>query len=364
MKTHNVKQQSIITNESKNKTITIITYGKKNVSPKNILVDHHDLENSTINCIPNKGDSKNILSPQLRLLSPQRRLLSPQNRLLSPQNRLLSPQNRLLSPQSRIKSLDPNISIVSTKILNKPPRAPINEQKTESLTSISSKLIILEKFLKNYELCLLNMYNVKYGALVNFDGFSKILNILGFVKNDCSSQVHKNVEEKIDTMQTNLYTFTKMQIKTKNQNNNADKEHETVKECWAFINRENLERIDSNQILIFLSSILGLYDGEEKNEEPNVNKDKNLINHQFLKKLIPEINFENYSYQKSVVKQLKIFYRELYENRMNLIMDAKKKNYAEKKSHENKDLVFKPKISKNSMIGADNFRKKCLNVII
>lgn len=216
---------------------------------------------------------------------------------------------------SRFKSPEPNKNIETKKTLK---TNLINQPKSETITSISSKLIILEKFLKNYELCLLNMFNVKYGALVNFDGFSKILKILGLITNanDFSSQIQRNEEEKTDNMVTNLNTFSKMQIKTKKNNNNADNERVKVKDCWESLNKENHQKIDSNQILIFLSSILGLYDGEEKNEE-NVKKENNLINHQFLKKLIPEINFENYSYPKSFVKQLKIAYREFNENRMN-----------------------------------------------
>ena len=306
----------------KNKSINIVNYGKKNLSPKNFL----------------------------------------------PVPQQQRPDNKIDEP-SRLKSPQPHKSIERIKSPHRVPPTNNNPVKTEALTSISSKLIILEKFLKNYELCLLNMFNVKYGASVNFDGFCKILNILGFVTNDCSSTLiqKRNDEEKIDPLATNLNTFSKMHVKTnKNYHTHAEKEKETVKECWALINKEKLEKIDSNQILIFLSSILGLYDGEEKNDEITTagkSGEKNLINHQFLKKLIPEINFENYSYPKLVVKQFKIVYRELYENRMNFIMDAKTKNYAEKKSHENKDLVFKPKISTNSLKSADNFRKKCLNVM-
>jgi len=72
--------------------------------------------------------------------------------------------NRLLSPKN-------NKSVERRKSVNIVPQP----QAKEITTSVSSKTVMLEKFLKNYELCLLNIFNVKYGAIVNLFGFSKIL---------------------------------------------------------------------------------------------------------------------------------------------------------------------------------------------
>jgi len=157
-----------------------------------------------------------------------------------------------------------------------------------------------------------------------------------------------------------------MQMKTKINDNVYSRERELTKDCWNTINKENHEKIDSNQILIFLASISGLYDGEEKADDinnNNSNPDKNIVDHQILKKLIPEINFENYKYPRSTVKQYKITFRELFENRMNFIMEAKKKSYAEKRTYPNQDLVFKPKLDESTNKRAEVYRKKCISVI-
>lgn len=220
---------------------------------------------------------------------------------------------------------------------------------------------MLEKFLKNYELCLLNIFNVKYGATVNLYGFSKILNQLGFITNDISSDFQKNDDEKVETLLTNLNSFSKLQMKTRVNENVYSREKELTKDCWNTINKENSEKIDSNLILIFLSSISGLYDGEEKIEDIN-NTDRNVVDHNVLKKLIPEINFDNYKYSRATVKQYKITFKELYENRMNFIMEAKRKSYAEKRTHPNQDLIFKPKLDDATNKRADLYRKRCINV--
>jgi len=263
--------------------------------------------------------------------------------------------NRLLSPKN-------NKSVERRKSVNIVPQP----QAKEITTSVSSKTVMLEKFLKNYELCLLNIFNVKYGAIVNLFGFSKILSNLGFITNEISGEFQKNEDEKVDTMITNLNSFSKMQMKTKINDNVYSRERELTKDCWNTINKENHEKIDSNQILIFLASISGLYDGEEKADDinnNNSNPDKNIVDHQILKKLIPEINFENYKYPRSTVKQYKITFRELFENRMNFIMEAKKKSYAEKRTYPNQDLVFKPKLDESTNKRAEVYRKKCISVI-
>ncbi len=330
LKTHKSKEPKKAPQHNKNKSISIVNYGHKKIV-------------SSISTSQIKNNEKLIDNTKKDDNS---------NRCLESSN---TRGNRLLSPKN-------NKSIERRKSVNIVPQP----QPKEITTSVSSKTVMLEKFLKNYELCLLNIFNVKCGANVNLLGFSKMLSNLGFITNDISGEFQKNEDEKVDTLISNLNSFSKLQMKIKINDNVYSRERDLTKDCWNAINKENQEKIDSNQILIFLASISGLYDGEEKTEEMSNNnniQDKNIVDHQILKKLIPEINFENYKYPRSTVKQYKITFRELFENRMNFIMEIKKKSYADKRTNTNQDLIFKPKLDESTNKRAEIYRKKCINVI-
>jgi len=71
----------------------------------------------------------------------------------------------------------------------------------DNIASESSKLLILENFLKNFELSLLNLFKVKDNYNVNFEEYCNMLYTLGFVKYDQNShkellvKKHKEEEE-------------------------------------------------------------------------------------------------------------------------------------------------------------------------
>ena len=197
----------------------------------------------------------------------------------------------------------------------------------------------------------------------------------------------------------------------------VDKELKVIKESWKFLSKDK-DKVNTNQILVFLSGILGLYDGE-KNEENailttnikleknnfknNISFDKNgsksksvtkdLLtnkltvkktilskslserdktksvnsrseekvkkNEILLKKVVPELNLQLYSYSFKVVQYLKFFFRYFYDNRMNYLLHTNRKV---KKISHNDDLVFKPKLNMKTLMSAENYRKKCFDV--
>lgn len=306
-----------------------------------------------VSSIPNKSPPKKTKSISIVSYDPKKQPSSKINNIspIKQNQRKNTGDSNKAKPQNTSRN-----NIVNSKSVGRIQAAKKTEPeiKTSVGTSISSKLIILEKFIKNYELCLFNNFNMKHGAFVNYEGFLKILFDLGFTKKEHVNECKE--ETKLTEMQTK--TFSKM---TKTRTDIDEREKDLCREGWNYVNSGNLEKIDSNQILIFLSSISGLYDGEDTGEIKEV-KQENNINNQQLKKLIPEVDFEKYCYSREVVKKLKISYKELFENRMNFIMETKKKIYSEKRSTENKDLTFKPQINEKSIQRANEFRKKCLEV--
>ena len=295
----------------------------------------------------------------------------------------------------------------------------------ENIASESSKYLILEKFVKSFELCLLNLFNVKDNHMANFEQFSSMLFTLGFVKFD---QNNKNLivedERKSEKLKKKEKSIVKRSVSRGKSESSldrtfkkVDKELKVIKESWKFLSKDK-DKVNTNQILVFLSGILGLYDGE-KNEENailttnikleknnfknNISFDKNgsksksvtkdLLtnkltvkktilskslserdktksvnsrseekvkkNEILLKKVVPELNLQLYSYSFKFVQYLKFFFRYFYDNRMNYLLHTNRKV---KKISHNDDLVFKPKLNMKTLMSAENYRKKCFDV--
>jgi len=126
----------------------------------------------------------------------------------------------------------------------------------DDLTTNASKLKILEKFVQMYELALLNLFNKKDSLLINFDEFCNLMLALGFVKYDHGNHVEEeNVSE--------------------NDKKKKEKERALLNNAWKILSNTNInienneeenhndERIDTNQLLVFCASLLGLYKGED-----------------------------------------------------------------------------------------------------
>jgi len=64
----------------------------------------------------------------------------------------------------------------------------------DNIASHSSKMLILDKFVKSFEICIFKLFNNKFNQNANFNEFCTILFSLGFVKYDQNNQ--KEVKKK------------------------------------------------------------------------------------------------------------------------------------------------------------------------
>jgi hypothetical protein len=334
----------------------------------------------------------------------------------------------------------------------------------DELTSNSSKLKILEKFVQGYELILNKLFNKKDSLCINFDEFCIVMLNLGFIRfehttldqnnNNSVENFHTEINEK--SVNTNLKSFNDTNLntpcmgmdkkmidevkKTIIVNKKKKIENKLIKDAWKILsdstieeeNDHNDEKIDTNQLLVFCASLLGLYKGETTEEEKverrsdqiittnnNGNEDfsnqntniinseatnnrktieKNLFklttkisspkeNHKItsfhnvsfrstnmksakmeiknesknlLKLAVPELDMNKYNYLKKTVKQIKMLFRYMYDNRVEFIVETKRKERGEKLSNQINDSNSKPNISNPEKLkqNADNFRRK------
>jgi len=93
-----------------------------------------------------------------------------------------------------------------------------------------------------------------------------------------------------------------------------------------------------------------------------VKEDKNL-----LKQVFPELDLMKYSlfYTQKRIKQIKIVFRYFYDNRIDFLLEKKKKNRTEKLLNETNKDYLKNIIytSEKSQKSANSFRKKLYDII-
>lgn len=123
------------------------------------------------------------------------------------------------------------------------------------LTTVSSQKLVLENYINSFELALLNLFNKKEDILMNFEEFKALITNLGFLKLDTTDKV--NLEENESVKKDNSLLMNAWKILT---NNTENKEEE--------------EKVDSNQVLLFTCAIQGLYKGEKKDTENEVENDE------------------------------------------------------------------------------------------
>jgi hypothetical protein len=312
----------------------------------------------------------------------------------------------------------------------------------DELTNDASKLKILEKFVQNFEVILHKMFNKKDHVMMNFEEYSTVMFNLGFVHHDYM-KVTKDVS----------------------QNKLNQKELNSLKDAWRIIHHpeeskdisqyEIAEKIDSNQLLVFCATLLGLYKGEEPelilnqsviqggnliteekldthtteqnvevivhskipthfknysiNEANSPNKLKKRIKmpnrfstsyekHTYLnltgasatipttnrnklltstapsnntkknpiKQIVPEFDISKYNYAKDTAKQIKIIFRNFYQNREEHLYAGKVKIKNEKMSTiEKQENTYKQAFPSSEKLrqSAENFRVKAYKIV-
>jgi len=179
----------------------------------------------------------------------------------------------------------------------------------DNIASESSKYVFLDSFVKDFERSVCDLFFVRDNYMLSYDDYINLLHKLGFIKFDVKKQ--KEFEEKRDqnaldekkiseinnslgSPQINSNTHNNSNIQNsviKTEKNLArgksekpedrvskklDKEIKVVKESWKYLSKKDQEKVNTNQVLVFLAGILGLYNGE-KPEEAKENTNENNI---------------------------------------------------------------------------------------
>ena len=233
-----------------------------------------------------------------------------------------------------------------------------------NLMSETSKIMILTKFFKDYEASLQRI-NKDKNCVINLEEFSQILFDIYFILFDPKIVSDENI--------------------------NAKKKNDEVKlinDAWKFLigGNRDIETVESDHVLVFLTAVLGLYkedSGQKENKEeikdiegnndvnPNSKisspKDENKLirSHSIVKKVMPHLDLNKYSFSKEVAKHLKIYFKYFCERRIDHLMQEKNQYYTSKLKLDlvNKDLVFKPVLSPVSQSAAENYRNRCLKEV-
>ena len=139
------------------------------------------------------------------------------------------------------------------------------QQNTE-LVSSSTKKVLLDKFISNYEKALLELFNKKENIDMSNEEYLNLLTTIGCVN------------EKTD----------------KELINESFNKYLNVKE----------DHINSDQFLVFALSFLGIYKGSD---EPVMEKDEKKLptSTQFIKNFLPELDFEAHQYTMRLVQIIK-----------------------------------------------------------
>ena len=239
--------------------------------------------------------------------------------------------------------------------------------------------------------------------MANFDIYSNILHSLGFANylhNNLKSQVEdEKKEDKKERSFKKLNLRGKLDSSSDKTFKKVEKELNNIKDSWKFLSK-NKEFVNTYQILIFLTGILGLYEGEKPNinivstsnsklkieiikkneinksntlnETQIKNKFQNILKSKLLtktnskspekkiliKKIVPELDLNIYSYSFKAVQYLKYFFRYFCDNRTNYLHNMNKKSNVASQS----DFNIKPKLNAKTLKSAENYRQKCFEV--
>ena len=191
-------------------------------------------------------------------------------------------------------------------------RKVIYKNNHKIIVNSSSNDIIAQQLLKKYESSINNFFNKKAedNFKINFTDYLLLLHIIGFIIKDYSN--------------------------LGNCNNNIEKELQISKEGWKILLEskkfDNEKTIDSHKFLLFLLSILRLYNGDNKNQFMKKN-------FQFIKN---EINIPE-----KITEKIKKDFRLLSDNFINNLIKKEKISNSTISFIKNKekDLTFKPKLN-------------------
>ncbi len=138
-------------------------------------------------------------------------------------------------------------------------------KETELVTN-NSNLIILKHFLKDFESCLLNLFHSNNDCHLNFEETCNLLYSFGFIKQQY--EPNKLNEETEEVNISKISTVPKDSTKEYSTN-------QLLHTVWKYLTlgKNEIERVDSNQILVFCAAVLGLYVGDNPDQSSDFNTD-------------------------------------------------------------------------------------------
>jgi hypothetical protein len=155
----------------------------------------------------------------------------------------------------------------------------------DELSTFNTKVLILEKFVQSFERSVHNLFNTRESVEINFDEYGKLMKSLGFILHD---HLEKNETENsgVNTLESNLNplseelnnviiesdespknkdnNFISNKTSAKNDKSNKQKEFTLLKDSWKILSNGDGSKINSNQLLVFCASVLGIYKGESE----------------------------------------------------------------------------------------------------
>jgi len=302
----------------------------------------------------------------------------------------------------------------------------------DNLVSKSTKLIILERFVKDFDIYIETAFKQENDYELTFDEYASLLYGIGFIKIQYDSKYNENFEiSKSDTKSKKKAKNgeeEKDSLEVKKQMYRRRNEYNYLKDSWKFLTNDTItvDKVNSNQVLIFCASVIGLYDGEgdpqsptnsptnsllspitlqgeenktplklkisevDENVETKMNKETIIDTSEkkekltarthvtqtytarakkhrvLLKVVIPEFNLGKYSYHANTVKHIHANFRQFYTNRVEFVTELKRKHDLEtgkrSRSANKNEDSHKFTIGHKSNLSAKHWRDKTINV--
>ena len=219
------------------------------------------------------------------------------------------------------------------KILNEVKQSEMN------LMSKTSKKFILDKFITNFNKTLLELFNKSENSNITFEQYQNLLKGIGCIKTE------NKIEEDLIKLSFDKYL---------NQKENE---------------------VETNFVMLFCFSFLGIYNGNDEKieEEENKNKksnnnnlnknnnnEKKITSVEFIKNNFPELDLNKYSYPGKTVNVIKKKFFIFRTNLMSLWNEEINKKWKEKRL-KNEIKPEKAKKTAKEMLYLENSRQKRFN---
>jgi hypothetical protein len=252
----------------------------------------------------------------------------------------------------------------------------------DNIASESSKYVFLDSFVKNFEQSVCDLFFVRDNYMLSFDDFISLLHKLGFIKFDLKKQKellqkkvsqeeekkslegkeHENSHQNNSNIQQSMIKSDKNSMKRGKSEKpedrvfkKVDKEINVMTESWKYLSKKDQEKVNTNQVLVFLAGILGLYEGE-KPEEVAVEKNNIKVEPKEVdpKEVDPK---EVESKEETKEDQKEVEPKEVELKEGNVVEEEVKTNVEKEDNKESEMKVEVEKIDENNVVVVNEVKK-------